>query len=265
MSYKLVAIDLDDTLLNDDLEISPANREAIEMAVEQGVVVILSTGRMFCSAQRIAQSLHLNFPLLSYNGALIKNTLDGKVLYSNYLPFSLAKNILEFLEPQGYDLNCYVDDKLYVKEISPRIREYINVANVSAEAVGNLTSFLKTEPIKLLVLDEEKVLDRLAETLKRIYGEKITLAKSKPHYLDIVNKGVSKGIALKQICQSFGFSPQEVIAIGDSYNDVDMIRFAGLGVIMGNARDELKKIADYVAPPNSEDGVAHVLKKFVLE
>jgi Cof subfamily protein (haloacid dehalogenase superfamily) len=264
MAYKLVAIDLDDTLLDDRLRISATNQEQIRLAIKQGIIVTIATGRMFRSANQIAQSLLLNFPLIAYNGALIKNLVDGKVLGHEPLPLPLAREIINSIEEMGFSLNCYVDDNLYVKQLNPEVEQYLNTANVSATPVGSLASFLKTPPTKLLAIGQEGELDQLSIELNRIYGGEISLTKSKPYYLEILKRGVSKGSALQFLCQSLGIRRNQVIAIGDSYNDLEMVDFAGLGVIMGNARDELKAKADYIAPSNLEDGVAHVLKRFVL-
>lgn len=265
MNYQLVAVDLDDTLLDEQLQISAANQNAIRLAVEQGVTITIATGRMFRSARLIANSLGLNCPLIAYNGALIKNLLDGQVLFSSPLPLSLARKIICLVEGRGYTLNCYVDDNLYVKQVNGAVKQYAATAKVTAFAVGSLLSFLETDPTKLLVMGDEEELDLLAVELNLLFGGKISLTKSKPDYLEILNRQVSKGRALKFLCQKLGVDLKQTIAIGDNYNDLEMLEFAGLGVIMGNAREELKTRADYIAPANSKNGVAHVLERFILK
>jgi Cof subfamily protein (haloacid dehalogenase superfamily) len=264
LAYRLIAIDLDDTLLTDGLEITPRNREAIRRAGERGVRITFATGRMFRSAVRFAEDLGLDIPLITYQGALIKDSRTGRVHYYQPLSLAYARLIIDRVKRCGYHVNAYLDDELYVEKTTAEAEGYASVAGVDIHQVGDLQRFLKTDPIKVLVISREELLDRLARDLAPVLGENVHVTKSKPNFLEFLHPRATKACGLAALAQNFGLGRKEVVAIGDSFNDLEMIRFAGLGVAMGNAREEVKAAADYVAPGNNEDGVADVIERFVL-
>lgn len=265
--YKLVALDLDDTLLGKDLKVAKATREVLSEVMNRGVHVTLATGRMFRSSLPFARELHINGPLITYQGALVKHSGSGEVLYHRPVPLELALDVIRRVKKYGYHINIYVDDFLYVARDTEEGRRYAALSRIPLEVVGDLERFLtakKQDPTKVLVVSQEHLLDELAAELKPVYGESLHITKSKPHFLEFSHPSATKGHALKAVAGYFGVSREEVMAVGDSYNDLEMIAWAGLGVVMGNAREEIKARADYVTLSNEEDGVGHVLRKFVL-
>ncbi len=261
---KLVALDLDDTLLDSELKISPPTASTICRAIEQGVVVTLATGRMYRSAQPFALELGLDVPLITYHGALVKTSLTKEVLYHKPVPMELARKVISSVQEQGFDVNLYQNDELYVRKGNPRIQDYSDLAQVSYTEVGDLLSCMYTDTEKLLVIDEEEKLDRLAITLKELIGDKLHITKSKPFFLEITHPEATKGQALDTLANNLGITRREVMAVGNSYNDLDMLEYAGVGVVMGNARPEIKERADFVTLTNDEHGVAEAIKRFVL-
>lgn len=263
--YRMLAIDLDDTLLNCRLEISPLTKEYIGRAREAGVHVTLATGRMYRSAQPYARELGLDLPLITYQGALVKEALSEEVLLHRPVPLELAREAIRLVNRLGYHINVYVNDQLYVEKITPEAEKYRQISGVPVYPVGDLLKFLDQDPTKVLVVGDEAKMDQLWKDMGKHFGDSLHVTKSKPHFLELSHPLATKGHALDILAKGWGLNREQIIAIGDSYNDLEMVEYAGLGVIMGNANDEVKGRADYVTCSNEEDGVAEVIKKFIFE
>ncbi len=262
--YKLVAIDLDDTLLNDDTKVSEATKLALAEAVARGVIITLATGRMYASAAKIAQQLKLNVPLITYQGALVKNSLDGHVLYERYVPSDVALWIYNYCMENGLHLQGYVNDQLYVKEENEFVRNYSKLSNIPYIVEPNFASILTQPQTKMLIIDEPERLDRVGEHFRGVFGSQAHITKSKPNFLEIMHPEGTKGSALRFLAAHYGCALEATIAIGDSWNDHDMVEIAGLGVAMENAVESLKQIADFITSSNNEDGVKLVIDQFIL-
>ncbi|MGU3473469.1 Cof-type HAD-IIB family hydrolase [Paenibacillus sp. D51F] len=262
--YKLIAIDVDDTLLNDNLEVTPATRAALTAALDRGVTVTLATGRMFASARQVAEGLRLNVPIITYQGSLVKTLLDGQVLYERYVPSDAAAELDRYCVDKGLHLQLYVDDKLYVREENEKVKDYARQSKIPYIVEPDFSSLLKQPLLKMLIIDEPAYLDEVASDLQPLIGGTVHITKSKPHYLEFMHKEGTKGHALKFMAEHIGCSMEETIAMGDAWNDREMLQAAGLGVAMANAQPALKELADYVTLSNNEDGVAHVVDKFIL-
>ncbi len=264
--FKLLALDLDDTLLGKDLQVSESNKKLLAKLMKKGVHVTLATGRMFRSSLPFARELNIKAPLITYQGALVKHSQTGEVLFHRPVPLDLALDIIERVGKYGYHINIYLDDFLYVAEDTPEGRRYAALSRIPLEVVGDLGHFLQTrreDPTKILVVSGEELLDELAAELKPVYGNKLHITKSKPHFLEFSHPSATKGYALKAVADYYGVAREKVMAVGDSYNDLEMIDWAGLGVVMGNARQEIKDRANYVTLSNEEDGVGHAIRKFI--
>ena len=263
--YKFVAIDLDDTLLDHDLKISDRARLAIGRAKQKGIYVTLSTGRMYRSALPYAKELQIDMPIITYQGALVKNPRSNETLAHYPLALDYARKVISRVKSLGYHINIYINDTLYIEKRTPHSDRYEKISGIASQPVGDLLTFLKEDPTKLLVSAEEHQLDRLTEEFGHMFGENVHITKSKPYFLEFSHPLGTKGHALSVLAEKYGVLREEVIAIGDSYNDLEMIDYAGLGVIVNNARQELKKHADYVTTAPSGDGVAEVIEKFIFE
>ena len=262
--YKLIAVDLDDTLLDEQLRITAPVREAVALALAAGVKFTFATGRMFRSAKPYATSLGLEIPLITYQGALVKNPLDGGEFLYRPLPLDYARELIAHIHTLGYHLNVYLNDRLYMENDTPEGRRYAAIAQVPPEYVGDFLAFLDQPPIKLLTIAEESLLDQLSAVLTPQYAGKVHISKSKPYFLEFSHPQATKGYALQALAASYGIKREEVIAIGDSYNDLEMVEYAGLGVLVANAREALKIKADYVTRGSNGDGVVEVIEKFIL-
>ncbi|WP_310550890.1 Cof-type HAD-IIB family hydrolase [Paenibacillus glufosinatiresistens] len=262
--YKLIAIDIDDTLINDEKEVTPATQAALEAAVNASVVVTLATGRAYASAQAVARQTGLNVPIITYQGALVKNLMDEKVLYERYVPQEAVHRLFEYCIEHDLHLQTYIDDKLYSREENQKLIDYAALNRTKYYIEPDWHKLVDHQTPKLLIIDDPAFLDELAPKLRELLGDNVHITKSKPNFLEIMHREGTKGLALEFLADYFGCDVSETIAVGDSWNDHEMLETAGLGVAMGNAIPALKEIADYITLSNNEDGVKAVIDKFIL-
>lgn len=263
--YKMIAIDLDDTLLTDQLIISRGTIEAIQKAVDLGIVVTLATGRMYFSAKRIARNLDLNVPLITYQGAWVKEAKGENVLYERLIEPDIAQQLIDFAKYEDLHLQVYQEDTLYSSTENELLQQYAQDVNVPYVIEPDLGKLAGRGFTKALFIDAPDYLDKVQGELRSLFGPTAHVTKSKPFYLEVTHPEANKGLALLHLAERLEIDPSEIIGIGDSYNDLDLIKSAGLGVAMGNAVDELKEHADYVTFSNNEDGVRHVIEKFIFK
>ncbi len=266
--YKLLATDLDDTLLNENWQIGERNKIMIQKARQQGLKVIIATGRMFRSARRYAEELGIELPLISYQGALIKNHLTGEIIKQYPLPNQLALKIVESVRKFGYHLHMYYNDELIVAAKNERVLRYEKMSSCQAHEVGDLEKYLQAtgiDPLKILVSEEESKLDAILPDLRELFQDSLHIAKSKSFYLEFSHPLAHKGQALADLAWALGFKQEEVIAVGDGFNDLEMLKWAGLGVAVANAQADIKAAADYVTEASNREGaVGEVIEKFIL-
>lgn len=262
--YKIIAIDLDDTLLTDELDITPGTRQALQKAIGQGVMVTIATGRMYASAKQTADRIGLEVPIISYQGALIKHPTDGTVLYKRDVPREVVEYVFDYAAKNGLHLQSYHNDTLVARAENEKLVAYSKLSNISYEIEPDFEKLAAKATPKLLMIDDPERLDGVMAELKAALGDKAHITKSKPHFLEIMHPEGTKGHALRFLAEHAGCSIEATIGIGDSWNDREMIETAGLGVAMGNAVDALKQVADYVTESNNNEGVRHVIEKFVL-
>lgn len=266
MTIRLVAMDLDDTLLRDDWTISPRVVKVIQKAQAQGVKMTIATGRMSISARPYVEQLGLDVPVITYHGAMIQQVLSGNILFRRVIPSVVAAEIVRDVSERGIYAQVYLKNRVIAAELNKWSREYERIASVPLEK-EDLSILLSQEPEgveKILLMAEESDLDQLAPLLRQSYGEKVHITKSKPCFLEMTERSVNKGVALAALAEHLGIAQEDVMAIGDSFNDLEMIKYAGLGVAMGNARSEIKEQADIITVTNEEDGVAEAIERYVL-
>ncbi|HEX9061951.1 MAG TPA: Cof-type HAD-IIB family hydrolase [Clostridia bacterium] len=265
MEYKLVAIDMDGTLLTPDLKISKRTVKTISNVIENKVMVTLSTGRMYSAALPLANELQLDVPIITCNGALTKCSRTGKVYDMKTISENLYIEILNYLRDAGLSASVYDNDEIFIEKNSENLDIHADIDYAKPKIVENLESVYSNSIIKILFSSRDKSkLKYHTHKLYEAYEDKLNFYFSLPHFVEIVNKSANKKNALESLSKSLSIKRAEIIAIGDNFNDLDMIQYAGLGVAMGNAPDYLKEEADYVTSSNDEDGVRHVLEKFIL-
>lgn len=264
--YKLLVLDIDGTLLDGKDKISPCNKETIRKAQDMGVKVILASGRMFFITKKYADQLNLNMPLITYNGALIKSN-KGKTISHTPVPLNITLQVISFTRKQGLHLNTYLDDTLYIERENKYSRYYQNKYGVTPHVVLDLLKFYEnkgTPPTKLLVIIETEEMKKWFPLFKEKFLNRLYLTQSEGRHIELLHPQVSKVFALEKIINLYGIKREEIMAIGDGVNDIEMIKYAGLGVAMDNSSSSVKKVADYIAPSNIKDGVAETIKKFIL-
>lgn len=262
----LLAIDLDDTLLTDDLTIPAACVDAVRRAQAYGVRVVLATGRMFRSALPYARQLALSDPLICYNGALIASP-EGEALHHEPVPAAPLAELIDIAGEHDLCLNLYVDDRLYVKELTPQVAYYTSIAGVEAHPVGDLHRFLagrSAGSTKALVVDEATGVDQWLPQLTERFAGRLAIARSKPRYIEVMAPGVDKGRALASVAKTLSVLAERVMAIGDSFNDLGMLAFAGWPVAMGNAPLAVRERARAVTGTNDAAGVAQAIEEWIL-
>lgn len=268
MTYKMIVLDLDDTLLRDDLTISPRTKNSLMEAQKAGVKVVLASGRPTTAMLPIAEELRLkdygSF-ILSFNGAKIHNSQTGEEWFSSTLPVETAHQLYEISRREGVWIHTYVNDAIVTEDVNPYTDIEGNLTKLEIKVVDSFIDTVSKPVVKALMLKEPEILVKLEAKLKEEFAGKLSVFRSKPFFLEFTEEGVTKGTSLNYLIQKLGLEREEVIAVGDSGNDLSMIEFAGLGVAMGNASDEIKAQADFITDTNMNEGVAKVVEKFILK
>ncbi len=266
MKYKLVAIDMDGTFLNENHTVSKKNIDAVKKAIEKGVKVVVATGRDKKGIQPLMQYLDFNNHFILYNGSMIYDSKLDDYIERYDMTFTEAEKIFNY----GVDLNTTVvvwaEEKHYTNSRESEILKYYEKLNQEEFAV--IKSLKEIEHLriqKVLFSDNaERMLEIFKELDNRVFDE-CQYEQSFAEAIEFYNKSCSKGNSVLKYAESLGIAPEEIIAIGDSMNDLSMIRMAGLGIAMGNATDAIKSEADFVTKSNTEDGVAFAIEEFILK
>jgi Cof subfamily protein (haloacid dehalogenase superfamily) len=284
---QLAAIDLDGTLLDNQYQLSEENCQTVQKLAESRVIVVLASGRMHATILPFSRRMHLNDPIISYNGAMAKHVKTGETLHHIPIPCHLAEEIIEYCAMRNLHLNFYLDDVLYVREQNEWSKLYDSRTGAISHPVGDLhrlmrrmrknerenrvfalrfshSGFRTPEPTKLQIVDAPQNIDRFLIEFKNLFKEKLYITKTQPEYLEFMNPEVSKGRALIAVAKKLGVSMEKVVAFGDGYNDISLMEVAGFRVAMGNSIDEIKTSADYITGTNNEDGVATAIKALLL-
>lgn len=270
--FKLLALDIDGTVLNEKGELTARVRSAVARAKQAGMMVTLATGRNYRAALPVAEALEITAPLITHNGGLVISPVTGQVLLHRPLERSVAVQSVRILQRMGFTVyaNRYsaTEPDLFFEQ-SPAVPELTCMMGRRPEFTRQVFDLPGTvasiEPLKVLTIDRTEAIEAAAELLKlRVGGEfhvLVTTEHSGYSLLEVAPKGVSKATGLDRLTALNSVLPAEVMAFGDNWNDVEMLQFAGLGVAMGNAVDGLKSVADAVTASNQEDGVAVFLEQ----
>jgi Cof subfamily protein (haloacid dehalogenase superfamily) len=271
LDIKLLVLDIDGTLAGSSNEISESVKLAVEAVQQKNIPVALATGRMYRSALRFHQTIKSQLSMITYNGAWIQNPLTGEI--QQHLPVSeqIALDLLEYFQSPPlssyFGLHFYLEDCLYVKEITAATENYALRSQVEPIAVGDLRSILDKPPTKVLALAEKPyIIQELIAVLRERYTvNDLHLTQSSPDFLEAIHPRVNKAEAVKYLVENvLGIAKEQVMAIGDNFNDQEMLKYVGLGVAMGNAPTPVQDIADWIAPDVEQDGVAVAIEKFLL-
>jgi len=263
--YKLVALDLDGTLLNSGMRLSDVNAEALRSAMERGVQVVLATARFYGLALRTAVHLEIETPLICSNGALVKRPRDGDELLHLYVDPELAREVTTMGDDRGWEMFTTIGDTTYMQMragiIPEKLPGGLKVAERQSDHLG------EAQPTCVLLYGEDAVNEVTARFMPS-YAERarfsINRPVNSPHYVILTHPDADKASALQMVLGELGVDAGECIAMGDSESDLAMLKLAGLGIAMGNSPDEVKREALHIAPTNDDGGVAWALRRFVL-
>lgn len=268
---KLLVLDIDGTIAGVSNEINPRVKHAVKAAQNRGVQVAIATGRMYRSALRFHQAIGSNLPLLAYQGAWIQDPCTEQLHRHWCVEPATARNLLDYFEQPDLksllSVHFYINDRLYVREITPETEIYSARSEIEAIAVGDLRNVLDNAPTKVLALSEDtEVIDRLLGNLRQQYTPaELYLTKSVATFFEATNPAVNKGTGVRYLAEELlGLEPAQVMTVGDNFNDLEMLEYAGIGVAMGNAPSDVQAIAQWVAPSVEQDGAAVAIEKFLL-
>jgi Cof subfamily protein (haloacid dehalogenase superfamily) len=268
---RLVVLDIDGTISGHANEVSEEVKATVKRVQAKGVKVAIATGRMYRSALRFHRAIAADMPLISYQGALIKDPQTNQVVGHWPVAPVHARTLLDDFTPYSDELSIhiYLNDELYVRAITPQTQTYAERSQIEPIVVGDLYAFLEQnpEPTKVLALsDNPSVITVLLEQLQDRYtADQLYLTKSVATYFEATNPIANKGTAVKFMAEELlGLTREQVLVVGDNFNDREMIAYAGIGVAMGDAPAALKAEADWVAPSVEDHGAAVALERFVL-
>ncbi len=262
---KLAAFDIDDTLLNKDNELPETTLDALQKAHKNGVIITLVSGRAYPSAYKIAQMLSFNVPIICYNGAVIKEADNSAPIFISYLEQKTVLQMVDYCHKYGLYLQMYDEqDNIVVEQINEKTLADPDYYNTNCREVDDFNKLKNIKTPKMMIFDKPDNIVRLQAELQSIFRERLYFTKSKSHLLEMMAPGVDKAVSLARFAEGRHCSAEEVMACGDNANDIEMVKWAGVGVAVANATPELKSVADYVCEYERSDGVAEAIEKFIL-
>jgi Cof subfamily protein (haloacid dehalogenase superfamily) len=234
----------------------------VQAARDAGLPFVIVTGRMYRSAKRYLDDLGLAGPIVCYQGAVVADA-DGHFLRHVPIPLEPAREAIAAIVAGGHHLNVYVDDELYVSEVTPEAREYADFQDLPIHPVGDLLAWLDRPPTKLVAVGERHVMDELEIELKERFDGRLYISKSLPEFLELAAPGVTKAEGLSFAAELLGVDLSRIVAFGDGENDVELVRAVGYGVAVANAHERVLEAADFVCPRDRDEGVAQVIEAFL--
>ncbi len=270
-NIRLLVLDIDGTIAGKSNNIREPVLQAIAQAQKNGVQIAIATGRMYRSALRFYQIVHSTLPLIAYQGAWIQDPITQKILRQWSVPKQQVLKLLDYFEQPSLrsllSVHFYINDQLYVRQITPETQAYTERSGIVPIAVGDLRTTLDTEPTKVLALsDDTDLIGSLLGSLQKQYTPaELYLTKSVATFFEATHPSANKGSAVRYLAEDLlGLQPENVMTIGDNFNDVEMIQYAGVGVAMGNAPEDVQLKADWVAPSVEQEGAAAAIEEFLL-
>jgi Cof subfamily protein (haloacid dehalogenase superfamily) len=241
----------------------PRTQDALARTRATGAHVIVVTGRMFRAAGPYLEQARLDDLVVCYQGAVVADPATGEFLLHVPIPLATAREAMNAVVAAGFHLNCYVDDLLYVAEVTPEARRYADFQDLEIHAVGDLRAWLDRDPTKLVAVGDPNALDALEAELTPRFAARLFISKSLPFFLEFAHPDVSKGSGLAFVADRLGFRAEETVACGDGENDRELLDWAGFGVAVANAHEDVLARADLVIPSVQEEGVAVLLEAYL--
>ena len=261
MSIKAIFMDMDGTVLTSEHKVSDKLKNKLNELEEKGIKIFVATGRSYSGTKRYLELIGIKNPVITYNGGRIVNPLTDEVVYENAIKPEIVEKIIKLAREKDIHLNLYNEDKLYFERNGGEGEKYAAKTGMPFEVV-NFDDFIGKNSTKGLLLAPNDKLLELKEELEKSF-EGVYFVFSQPTYLEILNEGVNKGGAVRELLKQYGISADEAMAFGDQLNDLEMLKTVKYGYLMGNATDELKKEfpKDRITLTNDEDGIYEVIKE----
>ncbi len=266
MKYKMLVLDMDDTLLNDDHKISDLNTEMLLKAQEQGVYVVLASGRPTPAMMKFAKDLKLDVYdsyVISFNGAMITAVKTNEVLFEQSLSQQQIHELYDFSQKSNTHIITYIDGKIVSETTSEYIDVEVNLTELQHNKVSDFKQSVNQSAVKCILLEEPSYLKKVEAVLKEEMPH-LSISISKPFFLEVTPNGIDKAASLKRLAEQLNIHQSEIIAVGNAGNDLSMVEYAGLGVWVDNVTPELRDKADVIVASNNDDGVAEVVQRFIL-
>lgn len=268
MSEKVLVLDIDGTLTNSEKRITDETKKAIWTTLERGHKVILASGRPTPGMRRYMEELELKKYggyLLSFNGGRIIDCRTGEIIYQRILPATVVPELYEFAKENNCGLLTYSGEAI-ISAFEPdeyaELESRINGMEIQVEK--NFTEFVNFDVNKCLLTAPVEIAPKLEKVLQEKYKDVLSIYRSEPFFIEVMPFHVDKAASLAHMLENIGLSKEDVICCGDGFNDISMIKYAGVGVAMGNAQPAVKEAADYITTTNDEDGLVPVIDTFIL-
>jgi Cof subfamily protein (haloacid dehalogenase superfamily) len=268
---KLLVLDIDGTIAGRSNVVSEPVKRAVQAVQARGIRVAIATGRMYRSAKRFHREIGSDLPLICYQGAWIAEPDTDTRLRHTPLAQSIALELIDLLadpEWSSLSVHCYIDDRLIVNDFSADTQAYVARSQIQPEIIPDLAAFITHNvPTKLLALsaDTDRITRLLHHVRDRYHPDDLYLTTSTPYFFEATHPQANKGTAVQYLAEEYlGLSADQVMAIGDNYNDLEMLIYAGIGVAMGDAPEGVSDRADWVAPSVEADGAAVAIERFIL-
>jgi Cof subfamily protein (haloacid dehalogenase superfamily) len=245
------------------VRLRPRTKRAIAAARAAGIRFVIATGRMFQSAVRYAREAGIEEPLVCYQGAVVADPTTDEFLRHVPIQLDLAREAIAAVEADGFPINVYVDDELYVAHRTKESERYAGFQDLEVHSVGNLLEWLDKPPTKLVTVGDPLALDGLERRMKARFDGRLFVAKSLPDFLEFADPDVSKGTGLQFVADRLGFTRERTVAFGDGENDFELLEWAGYAVAVANSHPKVLELADFVCPSVDEEGVAQVIEAYL--
>lgn len=268
MKYKMIVTDLDDTLLNSEGKVSDKDKEAIMKAQENGVIFVLASGRPTYAMRDLAQELKLDkfgSYILSYNGSIITHCKTDKNILEETLTRDDIHDLYDFSKKNSVEIITYLDDTIISEDYSSYIEVEVELTKMPFEKVKNFKATIDKDCVKCIMLEEPTYLKEIEKKLQDELGNQFSVAISKPFFLEVTKLGVDKGSSLLKLAEQLGINQEEIIVVGDSYNDIPMLKVAGMPACVKNAKQDIKDICKFISTSNNNDGIATIIENFIFK
>lgn len=260
----LLALDLDGTLLTDKGELKPTTKNYLNKVIEKGHKVCIVTGRYFKSIQKFILKENLRVPIISSNGAMIKDPFTSRVIYKNTVPISEVKKIVKYIFEVNSLVHLFSENNWYVNKVTDDVNKFAKENGIKPKIIKSLCNCENIDVIKMVVVDNFSNLNKFEQ---RIKDNKISvnLFRSDPFSIDVISKTSSKGKGIEILAKKLGMENSKIIAAGNYFNDIEMFKVADFSVAVSNSPQEVKNYADKILASNNEEGIVEILKELTYQ